>query len=235
MGRMRILVIEDDPQMLELLRKGLDECGHTVTTAVDGETGLEIVNTQEFDAVVLDVGLPGRCGFSVVESLRHRPSRPAILMLTALNKEDNIVYGLDAGADDYLTKPFSFPELVARIATAVRRTRVATTDQFTFGPFHLNISKRRLFCDRSEVNISRSEYLLLRALAMRRGEMVPRRQLLQAVWGTTVISHGALDTLVNSLREKLNAVHPGLIATVRDGGYALVEDVSPRTGKASAS
>jgi two-component system OmpR family response regulator len=85
------------------------------------------------------------------------------------------------------------------------------------------------------VNISRSEYLLLRALAMRRGEMVPRRQLLQAVWGTTVISHGALDTLVNSLREKLNAVHPGLIATVRDGGYALVEDVSPRTGKASAS
>src|ERR1700722_8847552 len=88
MGRMRILVIEDDAQMLELLRKGLDECGHAVTTAVDGETGLEIAMKLEFDAIVLDVGLPGRCGFRVVESLRHRPSRPAILMLTALNKED---------------------------------------------------------------------------------------------------------------------------------------------------
>lgn len=230
---MRILVVEDDVRMLELLRSGLSEAGHTVTTASDGEAGLTLALAHEFDAIVLDVCLPGRSGYNVVEFLRHRPSRPAILMLTALNKEDNIVFGLDAGADDYLTKPFSFPELIARVASAVRRVRVASTDHFSFGQFYLDIANRRLFCQGSEVHVTRSEYLLLRALAMRRGETVPRRQLIQAVWGASVVSHGSLDTLVNGLREKLNDRQQGLISTVRGSGYTLIEDTEPR--KASAT
>jgi DNA-binding response OmpR family regulator len=145
-------------------------------------------------------------------------------MLTALNQEDQIVCGLDAGADDYITKPFSFPELVARIHSAARRTRIASADNFSFGPFRLDAANRRLFCDHIEVHITRSEYLLLRALALNRGDVVSRRKLMQAVWGSTIATSGALDTLVNTLREKLSAGHPDLITTVRRSGYTLVAD-----------
>jgi DNA-binding response OmpR family regulator len=222
-GHVRILVIEDDLRMLDLLRKGLGEAGIAVTIAADGDSGLEIALAREFDAIVLDIGLPGRSGYAIAEWLRHRAHRPAIVMLTALNQEHNIVYGLDAGADDYLTKPFSLRELVARITSAVRRTRIAAADNFCFGPFHFDIPGRRLFCDGAEIHISRTEYLLLRALALHRGEIVPRRQLIQAVWGNEVKSHGALDTLVNSVRDKLDEA-PGLISTIRGSGYSLVEE-----------
>jgi len=209
--------------MLELLRKGLTESGFSVVTAADGDSGLALVLDREFDAIVLDVGLPGQSGYSIAAHLHQRPQRPAIVMLTALNQEDNIVCGLDAGADDYLTKPFSFPELVARIGSSVRRARLAASDHLAFGPFRLDSANRRLFCDGAEVHISRLEFLLLRALAVRRGEVVTRRQLTQAVWGTTSVSSGALDTLVNAVREKLNAGAPNLIATVRGSGYAMAE------------
>jgi DNA-binding response OmpR family regulator len=221
---LRILVIEDDLRMVELLRTGLWEHGHTIVTATTAEQGQQLVDTENFDAIVLDIGLPGRSGYTIAQHLRTRPNRPAIVMLTALNQEDQVVCGLDAGADDYLTKPFSFPELLARIGSAARRARVAATDEFCFGPFRLDTRSRRLLCNRVEVHITRGEYLLLRALALDRGEVVSRRQLMKAVWGTTIISHGALDTLVNTLREKLHAKQPGLISTARGVGYSLVED-----------
>lgn len=221
---MRILAIEDDLRMLDLLRRGLGEAGFTVTIAADGNSGLELALAREFDAIVLDIGLPDRSGYAITECLRHRANRPAIVMLTALNQEDNIVHGLDVGADDYLTKPFSFRELVARIVSAVRRTRIAAADSFSFGPYQFDIPGRRLFCHRAEIYLSRSEYLLLRALALRRGEIVSRRQLVQAVWGADVMSHGALDTLVNSLRMKLNTEQRDLISTFRGSGYSLLEE-----------
>jgi DNA-binding response OmpR family regulator len=223
-AKLRILIIEDDLRMVELLRTGLWERGHTIVTATTAEQGQQLVDTENFDAIVLDIGLPGRSGYTIAQHLRTRPNRPAIVMLTALNQEDQVVCGLDAGADDYLTKPFSLPELVARIGSAARRARVTATDDFCFGPFRLDTRGRRLVCNRTEIHITRSEYLLLRALAHRRGEVVSRRQLMQAVWGTTIASHGALDTLVNTLREKLHAEKPGLITTVRGVGYTLVED-----------
>jgi DNA-binding response OmpR family regulator len=226
---MRILVVEDDLRMLELLRKGLSESGLDVTTAADGDAGLSLALAHRYDAIVLDIGLPGRSGYSITAHLRQHSKPPAIVMLTALNQEDHIVCGLDAGADDYITKPFSFPELVARIHSAARRTRIAAADHFSFGPFRLDAASRRLYCDRTEVHITRSEYLLLRALALHRGEVVSRRQLMQAVWGSTIAKPGTLDTLVNTLREKLNAGPPDLISTVRGSGYSLVaEDKPPR-------
>ena len=221
---MRILVIEDDLRMVELLRTGLWEHGHTIVTATTAEQGQQLVDAENFDAIVLDIGLPGRSGYTIAQHLRSRPNRPAIVMLTALNQEDQVVCGLDAGADDYLTKPFSLPELLARIGSAARRARIAATDDFCFGPFRLDTRLRRLLCNRVEVHITRSEYLLLRALAIDRGEVISRRQLMQAVWGTTIISHGALDTLVNTLREKLNVKQHGLISTARGIGYSMVED-----------
>jgi DNA-binding response OmpR family regulator len=227
-ANLRILVIEDDPRMVELLRTGLWERGHSVVTATTAEEGQQLIDENTFDVIVLDIGLPDRSGYSIAQHLGKRPNRPAIVMLTALNQEDNVVYGLDAGADDYLTKPFSFPELVARIASAVRRTRVAANDDFCFGPFRLDIEKRRLFRGHAEIHITRSEYLLLRALALNQGETVSRRQLAQAIWGTTIITHGALDTLVNTVRDKLNAEQDGLISTIRGVGYALAENGDSR-------
>jgi len=223
----RILVVEDDLRMLELLRRGLSEAGFEVTVASDGDAGLALALSHRFDAVVLDIGLPGRSGYAIAAHLRQHSRPPAIIMLTALNEEDQVVLGLDTGADDYLTKPFSFPELVARIHAAVRRAQIAAVDQLSFGPFRLDAAGRRLYCDHTEVHITRSEYLLLRALALRRGEVVSRRQLMQSVWGSTISAPGALDSLVNTLREKLGIRDPELILTVRGVGYTLTADWNP--------
>jgi DNA-binding response OmpR family regulator len=240
LANLRILVIEDDPRMVELLRIGLLERSHSVVAASTSERARSLLDESIFDAVVLDIGLPDGSGYSVVDHLRERSNRPAVIMLTAFSQEDQVVRGLDAGADDYLCKPFSFPELVARIASAVRRTRTAATSIFPLGPFHLDIAKHRLFSDHNEVHITRNEYLLLRVLTLRRGEIVPRRQLMQAVWGTMTVANGSLDTLVNTLREKLDARQPGLLSTVRGSGYSLVEEPEPpkpdaEPGKAGAS
>jgi DNA-binding response OmpR family regulator len=223
LAKLRILVIEDDPRMLELLRIGLGEAGHSTVTAITAEQGRQVADEETFDAIVLDIGLPGSSGYTVAHHLRDRPNRPAIVMLTALDKEDHIVCGLDAGADDYLTKPFCFPELVARIAAAARRSRIAAKNDLSFGPFRLDVGRHTLSHGRAEIHITRSEYLLLRALVLHRGEVVSRRQLMQAVWGATMVSHGALDTLVNTLRDKLKGEQPGPIATVRGLGYSLAE------------
>lgn len=221
---LRILVVEDDLRLVELLCAGLREKGHSVLAATTAEQGQRLADEEALDAIVLDIGLPDRSGFSIAAQLRERTNRPAILMLTAFNQEDNVVCGLEAGADDYLTKPFSFPELAARITAAVRRTRIAAAGQFYFGPFHLDITQRRLFRDRTEIHIAPGEYLLLHALALHRGETVSRRQLMKAVWGTAAVRPGALDTLMNTLREKIDSEQSGLITTIRGAGYLLVED-----------
>jgi DNA-binding response OmpR family regulator len=220
-ANLRILVIEDDPRMVELLRAGLREKGHSIVTATSAEEGEQLIDAHNFDAIVLDVGLPGRSGYSIAQHLSQREMRPAIVMLTAFSHEDNVVCGLDSGADAYLTKPFCFPELIARISSAVRRTRFAAADHFRFGTFTLDTQRRRLYSNRTEIHITHSEYRLLHALALNYGETVPRRQLMQAVWGADAMSHGALDTLVNSLRTKLSQEQPGLISTIRGSGYSL--------------
>jgi two-component system, OmpR family, response regulator len=230
---LRILVIEDDPRMVELLSTGLRERGHIVMAARTAEDGQRLADTRTLDAIVLDIGLPGRSGFSVAAHLRERANRPAIVMLTALNQEDNVVCGLDAGADDYLTKPFSFQELAARIAAAVRRTRIAAAGQFYFGAFHLDITQRRLFRDRIEIHITPTEYVLLYTLALHRGETVSRRQLMRAVWGNATIRSGALDTLVNALRGKIESGYSEMITTIRGSGYCLLDDPDLRRRVAS--
>ena len=120
---MRILVVEDESRMLELLHKGLYEHGFTVMTAADGESGLQIASVYECDAIVLDIGLPRLDGFQLMQALRARSRTTPVLMLTARDTEDDMIHGLELGADDYLTKPFSFPELVARLNSITRRQR----------------------------------------------------------------------------------------------------------------
>lgn len=217
----RILVVEDDPRMVELLRQGLRERGHTVAIATNAREGQELSLSQQFDTVILDIGLPDRSGITVAKELRSHRDRPAVIMLTAFREEDHIVSGLDSGADDYLTKPFSFDELQARILSVGRRNQIRRATEVHFGVFTLDLEKHRLHARYREVHLTRGEYLALRELALHLGETVSRRQLMIAVWGTTEISQGALDTMMGTLREKLHAVEPEVMSTRRGLGYSL--------------
>lgn len=220
---MRILVIEDETRMLELLRKGLEERGCAVTTAQDGVSGLEIATACEFEAVLLDIGLPDRDGFEVIRILRQRGRPTPVLMLTARDSEDDIIYGLELGADDYMTKPFSFLELVARIKSTTRPLRVDGTCRMELGDLAIDPVRREVTRERKTIDLSRSEFNLLVALGRNAGRCVPRIALMKSVWGTEAeVGTGSLDVLVNSLRSKIDApFRQKVIGTVRGSGYML--------------
>ena len=220
---MRILVIEDEPRMLDLLRKGLQEHDCAVMTAMDGDTGVEIATTCTFDAILLDIGLPRRDGYEVMRALHKRSCTSRVLMLTARDGEDDIIRGLDLGADDYLTKPFSFPELMARLQSITRTPRRETSTKLEAGELAVDLVRRTVTRGNTHIDLSPSECKLLIALMQNSGQCVSRQSLMQEVWGTDAeVGQGTLDVLVNSLRGKIDAPHPNkLIHTVRGSGYVL--------------
>jgi DNA-binding response OmpR family regulator len=220
---MRILVIEDEPRMLELLRKGLQDHDCAVMTAIDGETGIEIAASCEFDAVVLDIGLPRRDGFEVIQVLRERGCATRVLMLTARDAEDDIIRGLDLGADDYMTKPFSFLELIARLQSITRLRPEEANGRIEAGGLIVDPMRRSVVRANRHIDLSRSEFSLLVSLIRSAGQCVPRQSLMEGVWGSdSNIGPGALDVLINSLRGKIDAPYQQkLIHTVRRSGYML--------------
>jgi DNA-binding response OmpR family regulator len=223
---MRILIVEDEPRMLELLRKGLYEHDFAVMTAADGETGLEIATAHEFDTIVLDIGLPQLDGYGLMKALRARGCSTPVLMLTARDKEDDIIRGLDLGADDYLTKPFSFPELVARLQSITRHHRERTDSPIVVGDTIVDVVRRAVTRDGKNVDLTRQEFLLLVCLARQPGRCVCRQAVMDAVWGIEhPVGASALDVLVNSLRSKFDVPFgKRLIGTVRGSGYIFNED-----------
>jgi DNA-binding response OmpR family regulator len=227
---MRILLIEDESRMLELLRRGLYERGCTVMTAADGEAGLEIAMAHAFDAVVLDIGLPRRDGYQVLQALRaHRGSVP-ILMLTARDAEDDIIRGLDLGADDYMTKPFSFPELVARLQSITRPGRDDGNLKIGSGDLVVDPGRHQVTRGNANIELTRTEFALLARLARNAGQCVSRQDLIQSVWGAgRQVGTGALDVLINALRNKIDApFEHKIIGTVRGSGYMLSPSNSPQ-------
>jgi len=220
---MRVLVIEDEVRMLELLRKGLYEHDFAVMTASDGETGLEIATAHEFDAIVLDIGLPRRDGYSVAQVLRERKRATPVLILTARDSEDDIIRGLDLGADDYMTKPFSFPELVARLQSITRPHREETGGKIEAGDLVVDPLRHSVTRNRASFDLTRTEFALLGRLVRSAGSCVSRQALTESVWGSEPeVSPGALDVLVNALRSKIDApFNHKLIRTVRGAGYVL--------------
>lgn len=223
---MRILIVEDERRMLELLRKGLYEHGFAIMTAGDGETGLEIATAHEFDAIVLDIGLPKMDGYELMRALRAKARATPVLMLTARDTEDEIIHGLDAGADDYLTKPFSFPELVARLQSITRRRREEGDGTIRAGDIVIDPVRRSVTRNLESIDLTRLEFLLLTCLARRAGECVPRQTLMESIWGADhSVGANALDVLVSALRAKINAPrHKELISTVRGSGYIFKRD-----------
>ena len=223
---MKLLVVEDEPRMLELLRRGLMEEGHNVTCASDGSEGWELAHAYEFDAVVLDVMLPKMNGFELAKRLRQGKIATPVLMLTAKDSVPDVVRGLDAGADDYLTKPFTFNELLARLRALQRRSTSRPQNQLRVGDLILDPESREVSRAGVPITLTRTEYSLLERLMYRAGKVVPRNTLIEAVWGfDREIEENTLDAFVRLLRQKVDREGmPKLILTVRGVGYMIREE-----------
>ena len=222
---MWILVVEDERRMAELLRKGLKEEGHSVMVAYDGREGLEAARMRAFDAIILDLMLPGLDGFQVLRRLRELGNTTPILVLTARDAVPDIVRGLDLGADDYLTKPFAFSELLARLRTIARRASPARPTRLEIGGLVLDPATREVYRDGRRVNLTPTEYRLLEFLMRRAGRVAPRDEIIEAVWGfEREVESNTLDAFIRLLRSKIDNGHEvKLIHTVRGFGYAIRE------------
>jgi DNA-binding response OmpR family regulator len=220
---MKLLIVEDETRMSDLLRKGLTEEGHIVTCASDGAEGLALARAYEFDIILLDVMLPKLSGYDVAKRLRTEKVATPILMLTARDSVPDVVRGLDLGADDYMTKPFSFEELVARLRAVKRRALVAEDTHLRIADLVIDPASREVRRGDERVLLTRTEYSLLERLMYRCGKVVSRRSLIESVWGfDRDIEENTLDAFMHLLRNKIDS--PGrtkLIHTVRGVGYMI--------------
>jgi DNA-binding response OmpR family regulator len=220
---MKLLVVEDEARMVQLLRKGLAEEGHTVVCASDGNEGLELARNYEFDAIILDIMMPKLNGYELAQRLRAERIVTPLLMLTAKDSVPDLVRGLDAGADDYLTKPFAFEELLARLRAVKRRAPVPQQTKLQVGNLTLDPATREVSRADAQILLTRTEYNLLERLMYRPGKVVLRRSLIEAVWGfDREIEENTLDAFVRLLRTKIDTEgQPKLIHTVRGVGYMI--------------
>jgi len=219
-----ILVVEDERRLAQVIRKVLEEEGHTVDVAYDGEDGLAMAMEGSHDVIALDILLPGMDGLDVCRALRANRVDTPVLLLTALDAVEDRVRGLDAGADDYLPKPFAFQELLARLrALGRRRVQAREPDQIQVGDLVLDLRRRRAQRARKTIELSPKEFALLEFLMRNEGRVVTRTQILDHVWGYEYSPDSNLvDVYVTYLRRKVDRCHQRkLIRTVRGAGYAL--------------
>jgi len=211
--------------MLALLRRGLSEEGHNVVCASDGSEGWELAHAYEFDAIVLDIMLPRMNGFELAAKLRRENVATPVVMLTAKDSVPDVVRGLDAGADDYLTKPFSFNELLARLRAVQRRSTPRSQNRLQVADLILDPESREVSRGGISITLTPTEYSLLERLMYRAGKVVPRHSLIELVWGfDREIEENTLDVFVRLLRNKVDREGmPKLIATVRGVGYMIRE------------
>ena len=221
---MQVLVVEDEQQMAELLRRTLEEEGHHVIVASNGREGLDIARCSPFDVIVLDVMLPGMDGITVARQLRESRVQTPILMLTARDAPSDIVKGLDCGADDYLTKPFSIDILLARVRAVSRRGAVARPVWLEIGGVKLDPASRRVTRDGQVLGLTPREYKLLELLMRNPGRAISRDTILESVWGFgSEVNENTLEVFMRQLRLKVDTREPKLIHTVRGFGYRMQE------------
>ncbi len=220
---MHVLIVEDEPEMAELLAKGLREEQFEISLAHDGRTALELSAVEPFDIILLDVMLPQMDGMEVARRLRQREQETPVLMLTARDALPDIVKGLDAGADDYLTKPFSFVELLARIRALLRRKQFRKKNVLEVDDLVLDLSTHRTFLKGGEVFLSLTEFRILELLARNSGRIVSRHEIQMTVWsGSREVNDNTLDAFVRLLRKKLDGQSTAkLIQTHRGFGYSV--------------
>jgi DNA-binding response OmpR family regulator len=217
-----ILVVEDDPTMRRALQDNLSFKGYQVRAAADGEDGLRLALDLKPDLVLLDIMLPKVNGYEVCRRVREQGLDMPIIMLTAKGQEEDIILGLNLGADDYVTKPFSVNVLLARVNAFLRRRHEEETESLEFGDFVLDMTSHRLLRGEEEIPLTPKEFGVLAYMASRPGRALTRDQILQAVWGISVFVTGrSVDRCINTLREKVepDARRPQYIQTIRGIGY----------------
>ena len=220
---LNVLVVDDEPDLRDLIEYNLIQSGHTVQTANDGLDALECIQNHIPDLIVLDVMMPGLTGIQVAKRLRSeaQTSSIPIIMLTAKAQEAHELEGLDAGADDYITKPFSMPILIARIQTLARRTNTnpSNTTQLALGPITIDLNEHQVLVDSTPIHLTITEFRLLVALIQSKGKVLSRADLIsQAIGPAVTVTPRTIDVHITSLRKKLGD-HANRISTIRAVGY----------------
>lgn len=220
---MRLLVVEDEPEIAQFICQGLIEVGYAVDLAQDGQEGLRFALLATYDLMILDILLPQIDGLSVVRHLRDRGSQAPILLLTALDSIDDRVKGLDAGADDYLVKPFSFSELLARLRALLRRPPLQLDTVLQVGGLTMNLVQHQVCWNGHPVDLSQREFALLEYLMRHPGQVLTRTQIAEHVWNFDFANDSnVVDVYIGYLRRKLSARSPApLIRTIRGVGFQL--------------
>jgi len=222
---MHVLVVDDETEMAALLARGLAGEGYQVDVATDGIRAITLAGDQRYDLAVLDVMMPGMSGFELCRRLRDQVPGIGIILLTARDAVDDRVRGLDAGADDYLTKPFAFAELAARLR-ALRRREAHVPTALEIGGLAIDLSGQRMTAGGREARLSRTEFDLLRLLATNRDQVLPRAEILETIWGSgNFIDPNIVDQYVSYLRKKLDSISaPVRIVTARGVGFRLTAE-----------
>jgi heavy metal response regulator len=223
---MKILVVEDEKKVSSFIKRGLEEEKYEVDAAFDGEEGLAMAMSGQYDLVILDWMLPKRDGIGVLKDLRRDKSGLPVLMLTAKDSVEDIVSGLDAGSDDYLTKPFAFAELLARVRALVRRSELDRGAEITFADLRLDPVTHKVWRGEREIELTAKEYALLEYFMRNPNQVLTRTMIADHVWDYTFDSFtNIIDVYVNYLRKKIDRAAPKkLIHTVRGVGYILKEE-----------
>jgi DNA-binding response OmpR family regulator len=223
---MRVLIVEDDQNLAETIKSGLEESGYAVDWVSDGQSGVEIASAYSYDIIILDIMLPGIDGFAVCKEMRRKHIGPPVLMLTARYREDDKVRGLDCGADDYLVKPFSYPELYARLRALLRRANNSRTTEITAGRLVLDSILKKVKYAGASINLTSKEYAILEYLIINRNGVVTREMLEEHIWDC---EHGAfsdvIEVLISRIRKKLCPEDKeAVIKTVKGLGYVVKDE-----------
>jgi len=221
---MRILTVEDEPSISNFIRDGLEEEGFAVDVADNGKKGLQMAldNLEEYDVILLDWMLPGMSGIEICRNIRLKNKVVPIIFLTAKDTVDDVVFGLETGANDYIRKPFSFEELLARIRVLMRKNETQMT-VFSAGDIVLNIEKHTVTKKGNQIELTQKEFSLLEYFLRNKGKVCRRTRIIEKVWDIHFdYDNSVIDVYINSLRKKLDeAGNPSLITTVRGVGYKI--------------
>lgn len=224
---MRVLLVEDEPEIAQFIRQGLSESGYAVDVAQDGKEGLNYALAAEYDVTVLDIRIPKMDGLALLKELRSRKVKTPVLLLTAVDGVEDRVRGLDAGADDYLVKPFAFSELLARLRALLRRPPLQMDTVLQVGDLEMDTVRREVRCSRRRVELSPREFALLEYMMRRPHHVLTRTEILTHVWNFDFYGDSnVIDVYIGYLRRKLdrNRKQPS-IRTIRGVGYQLSDEV----------
>lgn len=222
---MKVLIVEDEVKVANFISKGLEEEGYTVEVAYDGKKGIELIQGFTFDVVLLDLMIPEVDGLEVLKNIRARGIDTPVLIITAKSSKADVIKGLDTGSDDYLTKPFSFDELLARIRALLRRSRKSDTHMLEYKDIILSPYTRRLSIASKEVELTEKEFMIMEYLLKNNEKPLARKEIAEYAWQNSTDSTNIVDVYVNFLRKKIESVsQKRYIHTVRGKGYILREE-----------